>query len=81
MSSSNHPNRGKRSAYSNPYPSEIMSARELSYLTTAFAARIICCTERAFLDMEAGRKPMHPGLWRLLCEHTGWPWPPGIEEE
>ena len=80
MRTSNHPNRGKRGKrgpYSSPYPDEITSARESHYMSTHFAAELLCCTERALLDMEAGLKPMHPGLWRLLCEHTGWPWPPG----
>lgn len=63
---SNHPNRGARSAESNPAPAEIKSAREASGLSQSQAGDLIYSGLRSWQHWESGDRRMHPALWELF---------------
>lgn len=70
-----HPNRGQRSAKSNPTPAEIRAAREAAGLTQTQAAQVIYSTLRAWQNWENddatdGRR-MHPAAFELFMLKTG----------
>ena len=67
----NHPNRGKRTAASNPLPPEITAAREFVGLTREAAGALIFCGLRAWAEWEAGNRRMHPALWALWQHRVG----------
>jgi len=61
----NHPNRGKRTAASNPKPEEIKAAREAAKMTQTEAARVVYATLSAWARWEGGQRRMHPAVWEL----------------
>lgn len=62
----NHPNRGARSASSNPTPEEILAARTAAGLTQTQAGELVRSTCRRWQEWEAGDYRMHPGLFELF---------------
>lgn len=62
----NHPNRGERSAASNPTPAEIRTAREAAGLSQSQAGDLIYSGLRSWQHWEAGERRMHPALWELF---------------
>ena len=62
----NHPNRGGRSAASNPTPAEIRAAREAAGLSQSQAGDLIYSGLRSWQHWEAGERRMHPALWELF---------------
>lgn len=62
----NHPNRGARSASSNPPPEQILAARTAAGLTQTQAAELVHATCRRWQEWEAGDYRMHPGLFELF---------------
>lgn len=63
---SNHPNRGKKTAASNPTPDDIRGTRDEFNLTQTEAAELVRTTLRNWQQWEAGDRRMHPGLWELF---------------
>lgn len=63
---SNHPNRGKKTAASNPTPDEIRETRDEFNFTQTEAAAMVRTTLRNWQQWEAGDRRMHPGLWELF---------------
>jgi len=61
----NHPNRGRRDAASNPLPADIIAARETAGLSQSDAAALIYSGLRTWQHWESGDRRMHPGLWEL----------------
>lgn len=61
-----HPNRGERSAASNPTPAEIRAAREAAGLSQAQAGDFIYSGLRSWQHWELGERRMHPALWELF---------------
>lgn len=49
-----------------PTPEEIKQARTDAGLSQPAAAALIYSTKRTWQDWEAGKNPMHPGLWELF---------------
>ena len=49
-----------------PTTAEIRTKRVAAGLTQAAAADLVCGSLRAWEEWEAGRRKMHPGLWRLF---------------
>lgn len=49
-----------------PRPEQIKAARKAAGLTQTTAAGLIHSTLRTWQDWEAGKAPMHPGLWELF---------------
>jgi putative transcriptional regulator len=62
----NHPNRGRRTAASNPLISEIRAAREAAALTQKEAGALIYASCRAWEEWESGRRKMHPAFWQFF---------------
>lgn len=50
-----------------PEPSLIRETREGAGLSQTAAAELIYSTKRTWQDWEAGKNPMHQGLWELFC--------------
>ena len=67
----NHPNRGKAKAGSNPTPAQILSARQAAGLTQTDAAAVIYCTLRGWQEWEGGGRKMHPAFWELFTLKAG----------
>lgn len=67
----NHPNRGTRTAASNPTPDEIKQARTHAGLTQTQAAVLVHTTCRVWQQWEAGDRRMHPAPFELFCIKTG----------
>ena len=65
MRATNHPNRGRRSAASNPLPADIIAARVAAGLSQTGAAALIYSGLRTWQHWETGDRRMHPGLWEL----------------
>ena len=66
MFMTNHPNRGRRSAASNPTPAEILKVRTTAGLTQTEAAALIYRSRRSWQEWEAGDQRMDPALWELF---------------
>jgi len=62
---SNHPNRGRRTAASNPLPDEIQSSRMRTGLKMADAAALVYVNALAWGNWESGNTRMHPAFWEL----------------
>ncbi len=54
-----------------PTPAEIRKAREAANLTQEAAAVKIDSTRRTWENWEAGKRPMHSGLFKLFLILTG----------
>ena len=68
----NHPNRSRApSGGRNPSPDDIRAAREAAGLTQTQAGALVHTPLRAWQRWEAGRAPMHPGLWELFRRKVG----------
>lgn len=68
---SNHPNRGRATAASNPAPEIIRAAREAVGHTQTVAAGTIHGTLRTWQDWESGARRMHPAAFDLYRLMTG----------
>lgn len=64
--SANHPNRGRRTAWSNPTPADIRAAREAASLTQDKAGELIFSTANAWQKWELGARQMHPAMWHFF---------------
>ncbi len=53
-------------AHVSPNCASIRKLRLASGLTQTTAAELVYSTLRTWQDWEAGRAPMHPGLWELF---------------
>jgi hypothetical protein len=62
----NHPNRGVRTARSNPTPEHIREVRMLLGLEVPEAADLIYGSITAWHSWEAGSARMHPQLWEAF---------------
>lgn len=67
----NHPNRGARTAASNPDPAAITAAREAAGLTQARAAAVVHANLRSWQKWEGGERSMHPAVFELFMLKTG----------
>ena len=67
----NHPNRGARTAASNPTPQAILEARVAALLTQEQAALLVHSTTRRWQEWEAGAHRMHPATFELFQIKTG----------
>jgi len=67
----NHPNRGARTAASNPEPAAITAAREAAGLTQARAAAVVHANLRSWQKWEGGERNMHPAVFELFMLKTG----------
>ena len=61
----NHPNRGRRTAASNPLPFEIEASRMRVGLKMAEAAALVYASGLAWEYWESGKARMHPAFWEL----------------
>lgn len=52
-------------------PTEIRTARESAGLTQQQAATVVHVGTNTWRHWEAGRSPIHPGLWELFLIKTG----------
>lgn len=62
----NHPNRGRRTAASNPLPHEIAAARARADMSPSAAGAVLYTSAAAWLRWETGAQRMHPALWELF---------------
>lgn len=69
---SNHPNRSSAPSVGRaPVAADIRAAREAAGLTQTQAGALVHAPLRAWQRWEAGRAPMHPGLWELFRRKVG----------
>lgn len=67
----NHPNRGRPTAASNPAPFEVRAAREAAGHTQAVAAGTVFGTVRSWQQWELGERRMPPSTFLLYQLMTG----------
>lgn len=63
----NHPNRGHRTAASNPLPATIKAVRLAAGWTQRQCADALYVTVNGYQKWESGERPMPPGLFELLA--------------
>lgn len=56
----------KRKFHDSPTPEQIRKARKAAGLTQEEAGELVKGCRRTWQEWEAGRSPMHPGLWELF---------------
>lgn len=56
---------------SSPTKEDIKTLRQAAGLSQTAAAELIYSTLRTWQDWEAGKNPMHPGLWELFMLKLG----------